>query len=341
MAREFAVMLRRLAPAILALLVLVSPCFGQEWAKKMFKATDHDFGVVARGAKTEYRFVFQNIYLEDIHIANAYASCGCTSVRIENPLVKTYEKGAIVAILNTANRSGQWGATIHVVIDQPFYAEVQLQDRGYIRNDVDVQPGSVQVGAIDQGAGGQQTVAVNYNGGRSDWRIVEVKSSNPHVTATVNETGNQNSRYYGQANYTLKVSVDKTAPAGTLNDCLTLVTNDATGGQIPVLVEGRVTPSIAVPTALYMGVVPSGQKVTRPLMVTGKKPFRILDIQCDDKSFQFQMPKNDVAKQRHLISVTFAAGTDAGKVVRTIKIKTDQGTMTPELSAYAVVTTAQ
>ena len=42
----------------------------------------------------------------------------------------------------------------------------------------------------------------------------------------------------------------------------------------------------------------------------------------------------------HLIPVTFTAGTDAGKVVKSIKIKTDLGTTTPELPAYAVVAAA-
>ena len=45
----------------------------------MFKVTEHDFGTVARGAKAEYRFVFENLYMEDVHIAGAYSSCGCTS----------------------------------------------------------------------------------------------------------------------------------------------------------------------------------------------------------------------------------------------------------------------
>jgi hypothetical protein len=42
-----------------------------------------------------------------------------------------------------------------------------------------------------------------------------------------------------------------------------------------------------------------------------------------------------------LIPVTFTASADVGKVVKTIKIKTDQGEMTPELAAYAVVAAAQ
>ena len=117
--------------------------------------------------------------MEDVHISHAYSSCGCTSVRVENPMVKTYEKGAIVATFNTNSFYGQRGATLTVVIDQPFYAEVQLQDRGFIRTDVDFQPGSVQFGSIDQGIGYKQIVDVNYDGGRDDWKILDVKSANP------------------------------------------------------------------------------------------------------------------------------------------------------------------
>jgi len=88
-------------------------------------------------------------------------------------------------------------------------------------------------------------------------------------------------------------------------------------------------------------VVQPGQKVTKQLVVKGKKPFRVLGIECDDKSFQFDTSKEESAKELHLIPVTFTAGTDAGKVAKTIKIETDQGQMAPELAAYAVVAAAQ
>lgn len=329
-------MFRRSALIVVLAALIAPPCLGQEWARKMFKETEHDFGAVARGAKAEYRFVFENLYLEDVHIASVYTSCSCTSVSIDNPTVKTYEKGAIVARFNTDSFIGQRGATITVVIDKPYPATVELQDRGYIRSDVVVEPGSVQMGSIDQGAGAEQTVTISHTG-RNDWQVVDVKSSNPHIKATVVETG----RNYGRVSYSLKVQLDKDAPAGYLNDHLMLVTNDQSASQIPVEVEGRVTPGIVVsPTALFMGVVQPGQKVTKQLVVKGKKPFRILSITCNDKSFQFDTSKMDTAKSLHLIPVTFLAGADAGKVIKTIKITTDQGEMTPELLAYAVVATA-
>ncbi len=180
-------------------------------------------------------------------------------------------------------------------------------------------------------------MGVSY-AGRSDWQILDVKSSNPNITAKAVETGRNN----GQVWYTLQVHLDKDAPAGYLNDHLMLVTNDAGGTQIPVEVEGQVTPGISVsPSALFMGVVQPGQTVTRQLVVKSKKPFRILGVECEDKSFAFDTAKEDSAKEVHLIPVTFTAGADAGKIVKTIKIDTDQGQMTPELAAYAVVAKAQ
>jgi hypothetical protein len=330
-------MSRKISIGLLSLILSCTSSWGQEWARKMFKVTEHDFGSVAAGAKVEYEFVIENVYMEDVHLASVRTSCGCTTPRIENALLKTYDKGAIVAHFNTDRFSGQRGATLTVTIDQPFPAEVQLNVRGYIRGDVVMDPGSVEVGNVDQGTPVEKTVAVNY-AGRSDWRIVGVRSSNPHISAQVVETN----RNYGQVSYALKVVLDKGAPAGYLNDRLMLVTDDARGEQIPVVVEGQVLPGITVsPKALFMGVVQPGQKVTRQLMVNGKKPFRILAITCDDKSFHFDLSKEDAAKSRHLVPVTFAASGDPGKVVKTIKVKTDQGEMTPELAAYAVVAAAQ
>jgi hypothetical protein len=330
-------MSRKLALTLLIAALGVTPCFGQDWARKMFKVTEHDFGTVARGAKAEYRFVFDNIYLEDVHVAGVRTSCGCTTPSVETETLKTYEKGAVLAHFNTDSFLGQRAATLTVTIDKPFYAEVQLQIHGYIRSDVVVEPGSVQFGSIDQGTAFHQTVAVNY-GGRDDWQITDVKSANPHITATAVETG----RSGGQVSYALNVLVDQLAPAGYLNDHLMLTTNDPSGQQIPVLVEGRVTPSITVsPTALFMGVVQPGQKVTKQLVVKSKKPFKILGVTCEDKSFKFDTSKEDASKELHMIPVTFTAGTDAGKLVKTIKIQTDQGEMTPELAAYAVVAAAQ
>jgi hypothetical protein len=326
-------MMRRCLPAVLLAMSAWAPVFGQEWAARMFTSTEHDFGTVARGAKAEYEFAFSNIYLEDVHVASVRTSCGCTSARIANDSLKTYEKGAIVATLNTPSFLGQRGATVTVVFDKPFYAEVQLHVSGYIRSDVVFDPGSVQIGDLEQGTATQRKVTVNY-AGRNDWKIVDVRGTNDHLSVGLTET----SRNAGQVSYDMTVHVDNSVPAGYVNEYLMLVTNDLQSTQIPLLVEGRVLPAVTVsPSSLFMGVVEPGKKVTRQLVVKGKKPFRILSITCDDKSFTFGNASDKTPKTLHLVPVSFAAGQSAGKISRTIKIETDLGDSTPELAAYAVV----
>ena len=106
---------------------------------------------------------------------------------------------------------------------------------------------------------------------------------------------------------------------------------------MPLAVEGRVVPNLTVsPSSLFMGIVQPGQKVTKSLVVKGTRPFRVLSIACEDKAFKFA-PTSEETKTVHVIPVTFVAGNTEGKVTKTIRIVTNLGQGSPELSAYAVV----
>jgi hypothetical protein len=325
---------RSVAGALGSVLLLVCPAASaQEWATKMFETARHDFGTVAAGAKTQYEFTLKNIYVEDIHIASVRASCGCTTPYIKKEWLKTYEKGAIVAVFNTRTFSGSRGATLTVTVDKPFYAQVQLQVSGYIRRDVVFEPGSVDLGSVDQGQAVEKAITVNY-AGRGDWQILRVKSPDPHVFAEVEET----SRAGGQVSYRLRVRMDGEAPAGPINEHLVLVTNDRTSSQVPVPVQGVVQAGIVVaPSTLFLGVLQPGQKVTRQLVIKGKKPFRILSVTADGQGFQFDTSAEQQPKQVHLIPVTFVAGDEPGKIHKTIRIETDLEENAPALPAFAEI----
>jgi uncharacterized protein DUF1573 len=308
------------------------PALAQEWARRMFPETNYNFGVVARGAKTEHRFPFSNLYLEDVHIAGVRASCGCTTPIVTRDTLKTYEQAEIIAHFNTDRFLGQHGATLTVVLDRPQPAEVQLRVDGYIRSDVVVTPGQVELGSIPQGTPIDRSVTIDYSG-RPDWQIVGIRSSDPHVQARVNEVGRQGE----STSYKLIVHLDENAPPGYLADQLTLVTNDYRATEFPVVVEGRVLPQLsASPSTLFLGVVPAGQRVTRQLVVQAQKPFRITSIRCEDPSFTFR-PSSE-AKTVHVIPVTFTAGAKSGQIAQKIHIETDLGgAASADLSAFAEV----
>jgi hypothetical protein len=329
-------MIRTACTAVLfSLALLPSSASAQEWARKMFKTTEHDFGNVARDATVEFAFELENLYLEDVHIAQVHSTCGCTTPRIEKELLKTYETGAIIAHVNTDRFLGRKGATLIVTFDKPYYAQVQLRVSAFICNDVVFDPGSVQFGTVEQGAPAEARVRVRYTG-RSDWKILDVKHSNPHLSVQSVEAERQG----GRVAYDLVVSMDGNVPPGYIRDHLLLATNDRARPQVPLLVEGSVVSGVVVsPASLFMGVVEPGQEVTKQLVVRGKQPFRIVSIDCEDPNFRFDTSGADTPKPVHLVPVTFLAGSAGGKISRTIRIQTDSGTITvPELPAYAVVT---
>jgi hypothetical protein len=309
----------------------------QEWARKMFQTLEHDFGVVVRGAKAEFEFVLTNPYVEDVHIASVRSSCGCTTPRIKKEWLKTYESSAIVATFNTHLFIGSKGATLTVVFDKPYYAEVQLQVRGYIRSDVVFSPASVELGEVEPGSPVERKLDIHY-AGRNDWQILEVRTPHPALKTQLVETA----RGGGQVRYQLTVRCEGQLPTGYYQDHLILVTNDPVSNQLPVLVEGRIRSGITVsPASLFLGVVAPGQKITKQVVVRASKPFRILSVHADAECFQITLPPDRTPKTVHVIPITFIAGKEPGKVSHTIQIETDLDSQsTPSLSAYAVVTAA-
>ena len=311
-------MYRSVVLAISLLVVLPSFASAKEWAKKMFQVTTHDFGHVARGAKSEFSFEIQNLYEEDVHIADVRTSCGCTTPSISKPTLKTWEKGAIVATLNTRSFVGQRNSTLTVVIDKPYYAEVHLTIAGYIHSDVDFQPGVAALGDIEQGTSGQQDVTVTYRGW-GNWQISDVRSANPHLEV---ELGSP-LRQQGMVSYKMSVRLKPDAPAGIFQDQLTLVTNDQRMPTVVLPVEARVAPPLAIsPSPLMFGSLAPGQSVTKQIVLTGKQPFRVLAISADNEALQFKTA-NDIVKKVHLIPVTIIAPEQPGDFHYALTIETD------------------
>lgn len=319
---------------LLGVLSTGSVGFAQHWASAMFETSSHDFGSVARGAKAEYEFVLTNNFAVDVHISGVSASCGCTTPQITKQSLKPYEKGGIIAHLNSAAYLGQRHATVTVTIDQPSYAQVQLQVAALVHGDVLMGPDSVQLGNVEQGSGAEGKITI-YRAGRSDWKLLEAKCDNPHVSCKVTERARQGDRVW----YILQVQLAKTAPCGYLKDQVLLLSNDSQMPQVPVMVEGQVLSAVNVsPASLFLGTLQPGEKTTRQVVVWGSKPFRIVSLSGDTGCFKLGPPEKSAAKTVHVVPITFVAGSDRGKVVKSIHITTDSAKASADVSTYAIVT---
>ena len=299
--------------------LLAVPAFGQEWAEKMFSVTSHNFGTVAKGSKTEFRFIYRNLNEEDVHVSSVRTSCGCTQPAITKKLIETHETGEIVAAFNTRTFLGQHGATLTVTFDQPFYAEVQLRVAGNIRGDVTFEPASVNLGNVDLGRGAEQVVRVTHMGS-TPWEITDVRSANVNFEVLLSQPQHTGS----QSAYDLTLRLKPDAPAGYINDQLILVTNDPRASQIPMDVEGRVVAEVTVsPQLLALGNVLPGGTVTKNIVVRANRPFCVTGIVCNDGCLS--CPAKETPAKVHILPVTFQAGDVGGRVERELTITTDLG----------------
>ncbi len=324
----------RLVVGCLVVAAFDSSAVAQQWARKMFEVTSHDFGAIPRGAKAEFVFELTNMYMEDVRIAGVRSSCGCTSPRIDSDktTLKTYEKGAVVARINTGSFVGRQGATVTVTFDRPTQAQVQLHVKAYVYSNVLLEPASVAFGTVPVGTGAAKTIVVRFEG-RTNWRILDVKSRIPYLSGEVIETLRRGNRVA----YDMQVDLAPDAPAGYLREHLWLMTNDSRAERIPVLVEGHILPEIAVsPSSLFLGVIHPGQCITRQIVVQGKAPFRITDIHSDYDGLVARVPSADEPKTHYVIPMTLTAGDQPGRIAPHIILETDSGQRV-ELSAYGVI----
>lgn len=322
-----------MGPGLLTILLLTGTCSAQEWAEKMFQTRSHNFGTIARAAKAEYAFELTNLYVEDVHIASVRSSCGCTTPRIEKDTLKSYEQGAIVAHINSDRFLGNQGATLTVTIDRPYFAQVLLHVKVFVYSDVLLEPSGISLGTIAEGSPAEQSIRVQYTG-RRDWQVTEVRSANPHLTATVTEA----SRQGGRVTYDLKAVLANSAPAGYLKDYVWLMTNDPGTPHIPVPVEGQVQAEVTVsPSSLFLGVLRPGQSVTKQIVVRGRTPFQVDAVRADCGCLHAEVPTDQTPKSLYLVPVTFTAGEKAGKMTQTVLIETNSGKTVLRVPAHAVI----
>jgi hypothetical protein len=317
--------MRFLAAVIVVASVAANHCAAEAWVSKMFAERSHDFGTVARGSDTVYRFPAKNIYKQDVELVSVRSSCGCTSPSIEKKVLKTGDIGYVTAKFNTRTFTGIHGATLTVEVrwnDEGTVrrGETQLRVDGNIRGDVVFTPGAVKFEGVDQGRPAEQKVQVTYSG-RSGWKISDVRGASDAMEVELTQT----QRYSGRVAYELLIRLKDSAAPGYFNDQLVLVTNDDENPRIPLHVSGRIVPQIsAAPESVLLDDVQLGQQTSKKIIVRGKMPFKIVSIACDaPDSFEFKY--NDQPNKTHVVEVIYKANKNTGNVKETINIGTSLG----------------
>jgi hypothetical protein len=296
-----------------------SPVLANSYSQ-LFRETSHDFGTVARAAKTEYRFQFENPYNQPIHVRSVRTSCGCTTPIIETELVAPGEKGSILARFNTGTHSGARAATVTVSFDKPSYGEVQLHVKGYIRTDVVFQPGEANFGSVVQGESKSMSIVLDY-AGKPNWEITRILCDESCIQIEKEEKSRSN----GRIQYNMMIRLNDNAPAGPIESEIVIHTNDRNLTSFPLRLTANVLPEISVhPNLFSLGDITAGDSIKQVLVLKAQQPFRILDIESDE--FQIQHGDlSDQPKTLHTVPIQLGviAREGSGESKGRIIVKTD------------------
>lgn len=287
----------------------------------LFKATSHDFGTVARAAKTEFRFELTNPFDQPIHIAGVRASCGCTTPIVETQTIEPGQTGSILARFNTGSFTGAKSATLTVSFDRPSYSEVQLHVKGYIRSDIVFSPGEASFGNVAEGAGKTIDMTIDY-AGRSDWAIVGLKTIDGFIKARAEEV----KRSAGRVSYNLQIEMSPEAPVGPLMSEIIIQTNDRNLKTVPLVLTGSVEAIIsAFPKTTDIKRTEGQDSFQQLFVLKGKDAFKIVEVSSEQ--FDVDFTPSEEAKPVHSLSVALKPKNAESDFKGEIVIKTDSESM--------------
>ncbi len=294
-----------------------------DWPRQMFTEFEHDFGTVAKNEFAEKRFAIKNVFNEDIRIQQVKTSCACTDVSVTQKVLKKGETAELVAVFNTKNFVGQKQATVTVVFAPPYTGEVQLTVKGNIRGDVMFAPGNIDFGSVTQEAIANNTTAkrvqiTKFN--NSNWRIVDVKSTFPHVGVTLS----QPTRMGNQVRYDMDVRVKDSAPAGFVQSRLIIVGEEfGRRSEIPINFSAKVASALQIsPEILTISSSEKGEVIEKKVIIKADKPFKISDVKCVNNAFAVTADP-DTSKKVHFVNVAYTVEDNPGRYEYDLEFITD------------------
>jgi hypothetical protein len=314
---------------VLAVCLIPSLVSAQNYAftHNLFEKKSHDFGTVARAAQIDYVFEFKNNTKNTIEMSAVRTSCNCTTPSIEKKVVRPGETSGIRCKFNTRSFLGARRATVTVSFVKPYFSEVQLEVKGYVRRDIVIHPPAIDFKTLKEGVGGSQKVSIEY-AGTGSWKVESVESSSPDIEVALKETHRGNSL----VGYELVANLKPGAKPGYLNNFqILLKTNDNRLNEFPVSILGKVEEAISIsPKMVDMSMMKMGETTSKKLIIKGSDAFQIVSVNASDDRVEAKF--SDAKKKLHIVPISIKSGDQVGPFKATLEIVTDMGGVTKTIA---------
>jgi hypothetical protein len=319
------------------LMVPAARARAQSWVEQVLPERSFDAGTVARGSKVRHTFRLVNRLDQTVHISTWRTKCGCTEVKVGAREIPPGTQTSIEAVIDTSTFLGFKPSGLTLVIDQPSYAEVDLNLSCFIRGDITLNPGVVDFGIVSRSSGSKPTVTVSlaYSGGNANWGITRMQTRSSRVSAKLQE---QSRSAGGQVQYVLSATLDPSEVTGYFKDEITLFTNDPQSRSIPIAVSASLQSAVTIsPSPLILGQVKPGQVIEKKLLVKSSQPFKLTGVKTS-KNDLTATPDADGARAFHTVNLTIKVPSNAGPYNAVVEVATDLKDEPPaRLTTFATI----
>ena len=311
--------MRKVVLAVSAVFFLAHTASAQTtaWADKLFGGTtNHDFGLVARGAQLKHSFKMTNIYKEPLTITEVRVSCKvCSDAKASVTVLQPGESGTIDVIMDARRFSGVKSITVYVTVGPKYVSTATLTVTANARLDVGLTPSELEFGNIPRGQTPTKQVDVEYFG-VGDWEVKEiVKSASAPFELKVEPLPNN------RRGYRILATLKADAAAGPFKQEILLKTNDASNPTMTFNITGAIQAALTVsPASLTVNGLKVGESQTKKVVIRAEKPFRILGIDGQGDGVTVEIPDREDTTM--ILSIQIEP-TKAGELRKQLTIRTD------------------
>ena len=293
---------------------LLSPVVGADSLASLFDTQVHDFGNVPVGPMLHHAFTIKNTTNSTLRIANLRVSCGCVTPSASTMVIPPGKTATVNAQMDSRRFVGAKSVIVFVLFTQPAVEEVRLEVKAFGRTDVALNPDALTFGQMRKGSSPTTSTQISMVGNN---RITEATCESGYVQLSIKEPKRTE---YGLS-YEVVAKMRPDIPVGKWYTDVWIKTDNNTRINIPVTVEVEPTLTVA-PGTLQFDVTKVGTPITKPIVVKGAQPFRIVDIKGGDGLFSAEDGTKGEAKIAHILRVTFKPGKE-GEFAKNLQIITD------------------
>lgn len=256
-----------------------------------FEQESYDFGEADFEESIEHIFKFKNVGRSDLNIKKVQAACRCTATLLSKNVIPPGGTGQIKIEFKTPNTRGKVSRELEVHCNDPNTPIVRLKLIGTIKVFVAYSPTRLYFASVRRGESPTRSFKI-WDAGDNTLRIEKVEASSESLDVQVSSSQLTD----GLMNYVISVRLSPQLSIGELAETVTVYTNNEKRPKVVVPVEAKIVGKIKIwPERLFIGMVESGQTVTRKIEVDAgaNTQFKVEKIGSSSEFIKASLVKNN------------------------------------------------